>query len=80
MTALGAPGFSRDSRRCREERNFATFGGVKRSSGVVEEKTTVDDQGASMVGRAKRLFRSETAIALAGGVIVMIAIIRAAGG
>lgn len=33
-----------------------------------------------MVGRAKRLLGSETAIALAGGVIVMIAIIRAAGG
>jgi hypothetical protein len=34
----------------------------------------------AMVGRAKRLFRSETAIALAGAVVVMVAIIRAAGG
>jgi hypothetical protein len=33
-----------------------------------------------MVGRVKRILRSETTIALAGGLIVMLAIIRAAGG
>jgi hypothetical protein len=33
-----------------------------------------------MVGRVKRILRSETTIALAGGLIVMLAIIRAASG
>jgi hypothetical protein len=33
-----------------------------------------------MVGRVKRMLRSETAIALAGALIVMIAIVRAASG